>query len=172
MNNERIIEHISYEIKQTYENADFTLIGIMNIVCKRLIPGVDALRSDLEYVDTTPHILFDADQLVINDEEIYLNHEVFLYQEESLLEFEDSPSSTADGWIEGDWEKIDLTKELPEKLIAVLIDGLKNEGIEIANFVLYVGNKNYPEEFLLSIKNDELRMAYKNFWKDNKDDYF
>ena len=168
----KIIEFISWEIEMTYANVDITVISIFNIECRRLVPGLDTLRSDLNYVDSSPHILFESDQLVISDEDIFLNHEVFLYQEESLLRFEDSPSPSADGWIEGDWEKIDLTKELPEELLAVLVDGLKREDIEVANFIKYLGNKENPEEFLLSIRNTELRKVYKALWEENKDDYF
>lgn len=168
----KIIEFISWEIERTYANVDTAVIGIFNIECRRLVPGVDTLRSDLDYIDSTPHILFESDQLIINNEDIFLNHEIFLYQEENLLRFEDSPSPSADGWIEGDWEKIDLTKDLPKELLAVFIGGLNRNDIEVGNFVNYIGNKENPDEFLLNIKNVELREAYKAVWEENKDDYF
>jgi hypothetical protein len=168
----KIIEFISGEIKQIYANVDITVINIFNIECRRQVPGLDTLMPDLNYVDSSPHILFESDQLIISDEDIFLNHEIFLYQEETLLRFEDSPSSSADGWVEGDWEKIDITKDLPEELIAVFIGGLKRKDIEVGNFIGYIGNKENPDEFLLKIKNVELREAYKALWEENKEDYF
>jgi hypothetical protein len=168
----KIIDFISWEIERTYANVDITVIGIFNIECRRLVPGLDILIADLNYVDSSPHMLFESDQLVISDEDIFLNHEIFLYQEENLLRFEDSPSSSADGWVEGDWEKIDITKNLPEELIAVFIAGIKRKDIEVGNLIRYIGNKENPDEYLLKIKNVELREAYKALWEENKEDYF
>jgi len=169
LSDELIEEKISLEVMWSWFGYNFELISIMKTTWQRISPGKDTIPYDLKPVNQDPHIYFESECLVYEDEcfpEVSLECTAFLYSEEQLAIAGEGPSACPDDFKDLDSKRFSITDNLSDDVESALLRYFTDAPELLMCVIEY---KDNPEGFIKSIQNNKLRKKVKMWWKKYSD---
>ena len=162
-----IEEKIYAEIDYCYFGGDWDLITIMNMDWKRLNPSTDPILYGLDYVSEESHILFLAESLVTDGFDLRVSRMVCLYTEENLMQAGEGPIAVPDKFDYLDDVEIDLTKDVPDEIVRVIVDFADCSRTDYIDRLLS-SREEGEDEFISGIKNIEIKKLVADSWEKMK----
>ncbi len=166
LSDEQIDDIARREIGWSFFGAGMELLDVLELGCKKVSPTTDPLPDErLTYANATdPHVLITARCLALNNDELVVTTDYFLYTLDHLAEAGEGPSPTPDSYIDVAWKTVNLhatlAADVREVLVRLMIEDPPSD--ELATLL---ASQEHPEAFVAAIKDETVRHAFARLWE-------
>ena len=156
---ERLVFGMRSEVEWSYLWSDALLLEVLDVQWKRVFPDRDDLDYKLTYLGEGPHIYFLTKSLLLIEGRLFVDTNAFLGIEADLLGDENCMREFA----EVQMEEIELTKDVPQEVLEVLV-GLASDPEDDA-IVRLLEVQLDAEQYLNSIQSTQLKSMMRERYK-------